>query len=316
MNFPSRPRRCAPAVLAVLAFFLLWAGQASATMLQESEPGPNYANLYGDDDLVIEEGFQSHLPATLRKYSFRLSVHPHLGDWQNKDRMRVTTGLRYGLTDHCEINASSDLYFSHGHGDVPAFEEYGAANLRFGVKFDLGQILLKGWETGAGVDYELPIGEPPAEVTDGLRHLRSYVTFSHRLEAHPMVRVFVGFRLDAVTKTSLPGEFGKNAFRQSAAGITGGWVLDRGNLHYTFEASYDSTRWLSRTEEDIYSIRPGVMWEIPSRHDPQLLSPWLIGVSLNDTYGPGGNSVGASFKLRYSRDLKYRFHSRPVAGTR
>ena len=32
--------------------------------------------------------------------------------------------------------------------------------------------------------------------------------------------------------------------------------------------------------------------------------------AISDTFGPGGNSLGASFKLRYTRDLKA--HRRPA----
>ena len=303
--------------LLALAFLSLAAGdRAAAYEANGTTPAATFVNPLGDDELVIDEVFQSHLPTTLKKYSFRLSVHPHLGDLQHKDYLRMSTSIRYGLTDHCELSADSDLYFSHGLRNIRAFDRYGAANLDLGIKLNLGQFLFSGWDTAAGADYEFPLGRPPAALTDGLRHLRSYATFSHRLAAHPLVRVFVGFRLDDITKTSLRGEFGKNAFHVSSAGITGGWVVDRGNLHYTFEASYDSTRLISSTKEDIYTIRPGVIWEIPTRRDPQVISHWMVGVALNDTYGPGGNSLGASFKLRYSRDLKdRRHHHQPVAVT-
>lgn len=271
------------------------------------------AERLGDDELIIEEVFSSHLPVTLKKYGFRLSVHPHLGDWQKKDHMRMTTSLRYGLTENCEISAGSNLYSSHGNGDIRAFENNGAANLRLGAKVDLGQPLFAGWETGVGVSYEFPTGHPPPELTDGLRHLRPYVTFSHRLESRPDWRIFVGARYDHVTKTSLPGEFAKNSFQESSAGITGGFVVDRGNLHYTFEATCDTNRMGGGGSEDIYSIRPGVLWEIPRRHDRRLRSNWMVGVALNSTHGPGGSSLGASFKLRYSRDLKGRKADVPAA---
>lgn len=306
--------------LIALGLALLVAGSGMAAAIGNPIPPNTGATVkpaadliaLGDDELIIEEVFTSHLPATLQKYRFRLSVNPHLGDWQRKEHMRLTTSLRYGLTKNCEISVSSNLYFSHGHGEIRGFDNYGAANLRLGAKLNLGQPLFSGWDTGVGINYEFPVGRPPAELTDGLRHLRPYVTFSHRLESRPAVRIFVGFRLDAVTTTSLPGEFGKNAFRESSTGITGGWVIDLGNLHYTFEASFDSTRLLSRTEEDIYTIRPGVLWEIPTRRDPQVKSHWMVGVALTDTFGPGGNSLGASFKLRYSRDLKRQSH-RPLS---
>ena len=58
-----------------------------------------------------------------------------------------------------------------------------------------------------------------------------------------------------------------------------GWVIDRCNWHYTFEASFDSTRLISRTEEDIYTIRPGLIGEIPTRRDPQVRSNWVFGVA-------------------------------------
>ena len=201
------------------------------------------------------------------------------------------------------------------HGDIRAFDNYGAANLKLGGKYNLGQRLFAGWETGVGLDYEFPTGQPPAELTDGLRHLRSYITFSHRLESHPDLRIFVGLRGDKIAHTSVPGTFGKNSFQESSTGITGGWVIDHANWHYTFEASCDTTRLIGNSEEDIFTIRPGVLWEIPTRRNRQIMSHWMVGVALNHTYGPGGNSLGASFKLRYSRDLKYRRDRAPVDPT-
>lgn len=308
-------RRLFAAGLALVAV-----GQAVAAMVGNAMPPDASARgkpagsrqALGDDELVLEEVFQSHLPGTLQKYGFRLSVNPHLGDWQKKDHLRLTTNLRYGLMENCEISATSHLFFSHGHRDVRAFENYGAANLKLGVKYNLGQRLFAGWETGVGLDYEFPTGRPPAELTDGLRHLRSYVTFSRRLESHPDLRIFVGLRGDNVAQSSAPGTFAKNSFQESSTGITGGWVLDRANWHYTFEASCDTTRLIGNSEEDIFTIRPGVLWEIPTRRNRQIMSPWMVGVALNHTYGPGGNSLGASFKLRYSRDLKHRPNRPPV----
>lgn len=285
------------------------AGSSGATLEEtEGTDARSYTrSRLGADEFLSDEVFHSHLPTTLEKNRLRLSVNPRLGDWERKDHMRLTTRLRYGLTDTCEISASSNLYFSHGNGAVPAFENHGAANLRLGAKFDLGQPLFPGWETAAGAEYEFPTGRPPVELTDGLRHFRPYVTFSRRLESRPSVRLFVGFRCDVVRRTSVPGEIGDNAFHESSTGITGGWVLDRDRWHYTFEASYDTNRLIGHGSEDIFSIRPGVLWEIPPRGDTQVRSNWMVGVSVNSTFGPGGCSVGASFKLRYSSDLKNRF---------
>ena len=292
----------------LLALSLAWTVTASGAAVAVEPPGAYVRPKLGDDELFIDQIFQSHLPTTLEKYALRLAVNPHLGDWQKKDYMRVTTTLRYGLTDNCELSVGSNLYYSHGHGGIRAFDEYGAASLQPGVKINFGQILFTGWETAGGLTYEFPTGHPAPELTDGLRHLRPFVTFSHRLESHPDLRVFVGFRFDAVSHTSLPGEFATNAFHESSTGITGGWVLDRDRLHYTFEASFDTNRLVGHGGEDIYTIRPGLLWEIPARgHKAHIRSNWMIGFAVNSTFGPGGSSLGASFKLRYSSDLKNQF---------
>jgi hypothetical protein len=271
--------------------------------------------VYGDDEFLIPEVFESHLPTTLEKYGFRLWLNPHLGDWQNLNYMRLTTGVRYGLTENWEVSAASDLYFSHGNGDVRAFERYGAANLQLGTKLNLGQPLFSGWDIATGFDLEFPVSHPPAELMDGLGHFMPYMTFSHRLEQHKDLRIFWGVRLDEVTHTSIPGEFGKNAFHESSTGITGGWVIDRQNWHYTFETSYDTTRLIGHLAKDLVTVRPGVIWEIPSRRNPQAKGHWLVGVAVNSTFGPGGASLGGSLKVRYTRDIKFPLRHKPAEPT-
>lgn len=260
---------------------------------------------FWDDELLIPEVFRSHLPTTLEKYALRLWVHPHLGDFTNKDHLRMTTGIRYGLSENWEASVASDFYFSHGRGEIEAFKDYGAATLEIGTKVNLGQPFVAGWDVAAGFDFVMPTGRPPVELTDGLRHFRPFATFSHRLESHKDVRVFFGFRFDAVRDTSAMGEMGENAFGESSTGVTGGWVIDRKNWHYTFEAEYDTTRWLGRSSRDVFTIRPGVIWEVPERYKLWIKGHWVIGVAVRSTVGFGGTSWGASLKLRYSRDLRH-----------
>ena len=306
---PTGRWRQAAGVLLALGFALAAADSGASPLREKDGFGTNSIpeRKLGDDELVIAEVFESHLPTTLEPYALRLAVNPHLGDWQHKDHMRMTTTLRYGLTKHCEISAGSNLFFSHGNGAIKAFDEYGAADLKLGAKLNLGDPFFPGWETGVGVSYEVPTGHPAPELTDGLRHVRPYATFSHRLDGHAGWRIFVGIRFDNVSKTSLPGSFAKNSFQESSTGVTGGFVVDRDNLHYTLEAAYDTTRWIGHGGGDIYALRPGILWEIPRLHDRRMKSNWMVGFALNDTYGPGGNSLGASFKLRYNRDLKNRW---------
>jgi hypothetical protein len=128
------------------------------------------------------------------------------------------------------------------------------------------------------------------------------------LESHRGLRVFWGLRFDAVSRTSVPGEFAKNEFHDSSAGVTAGLVIDRRNWHYTFETSFDSTRFLGGADADLFIVRPGVIWEVLSRRDPGARSNWVVGAAVSGTSGPAGASLGASLKLRYNFNLK-----RPVS---
>jgi hypothetical protein len=308
-----RPRVCTAILALALAGWATSRGAAAETAPAAVSPvvidaASTVAPIdFGDDELIIREVFHSHLPKTLRKHALRLGLHPHVGDFNTKDHLRITTGVRYGLSENCEISTSSDLYTSHGHGDVPSFDRYGAANLEFGTKLNLGQPLVSGWDIATGFDYALPLGRPPPELTDGLRHFMPYVTFSRRLESPRGLRIFWGLRLDAVTHTSVPGEFKKNALRDDSTGITGGFVIDRKNWHYTFEASFDTTQLIGDASKEVFRIRPGVIWEILSRRRPGARSNWVVGAAVSCTSGPGGTHLGASLKLRYNRNLKNRF---------
>ena len=64
---------------------------------------------FGDDELLIPEIFQSHLPTTLGKYALRLWLNPHLGDLRNRDHLRLTTGVPGPWNDEPgEIHESTD----------------------------------------------------------------------------------------------------------------------------------------------------------------------------------------------------------------
>jgi hypothetical protein len=258
----------------------------------------------GDDEVRIKEIFSTHLPGTMKAYAFRLWLHPHLGDFESKDFLRVSGGIRYGVTNRWELSAGGDLYFSHGLGDVGFFQRTGVANLQLGSKWNIGQTLLPGWESAVGLDLTTPVGSPPTDLTDGLRHVSPYVTFSQRQKNLPALRLFWGLGVDCVRHTSTPGEVKSNDLGDSANSLTLGAVLDQGRLHYSLEAITASTRLLGHSDRDSFTLRPGIVWEVPPRGGRPGRGSWMIGTSLRATEGPDGFSLGVSLKLRANLDLK------------
>ena len=258
----------------------------------------------GDEETRIREVFSSHLPDTMRASALRLALHPHLGDFTRYDHLRVSTGLRYGVTANWEAGLYSDLYFSHGFGDVKSFTDFGVSSLQPSTKFNLGRNVIRGWDAAIGADLTFPVGRPPPELTDGLRHYEPWITVSRRLESRPAIRIFAGFGSDLVERTTRQGTYTKNQLRDSSLNANAGFVLDRGRLHYSFEASLASTRPLGSARDELLILRPGLVWEIPARHDPSGKTNWIVGGALNTSFGPDGTNIGGSVKVRFNFDLK------------
>ena len=272
------------------------------TVGRSAEPAPEQAAT--DDDLRIQGIFNSALPRTERKNSLRLIVHPHLGDFTKYDEIRTELGLRYGISRHWEVLGEFAWYFSHGLKHVPAFSEFGWSRMHFGTKYLLGDPLKLGWETSVGVDYYSVIDHPPVGLTDGLRHLTPYATFSRQLVGHPAWRVFFGTSFDDVSRTSIPARLDKNDLGGDALGLSGGFIVNRGRLAYTFEASYKTMHFLSDTARETYAIRPGIIWVIPEKYTFGTHGRWLLGTALAMEYGPDGFDAGLGVKLRANFDFK------------
>lgn len=257
-----------------------------------------------DDDLRIPEVFTTHLPQTLPSSDLRISVHPHLGDFTNRDYLRLTTGLRYGLTSKWEASVATESYLSHGIGDVGLFKQAGLSTLTLGTKYNLDGRPIPNWDSAVGFDFATPVSRPPVELTDGLRHFNPYFTSSRRLVANPNIRLFWGIGVDFVEHTKRSGELHKNQLDDHATELTAGAVWDRRSLHYTFEAAWASTRLLGHTKEDTLTLRPGVIWEVPWFRGRKSGRIVLLGGALRAGFGPDGTGFGAGAKLRINFDPK------------
>jgi len=286
---------------------LILAGCVSTGWLSaQTEPAPDPR---GDDEIRIREVFSSHLPDTMKKNALRASIHPHFGDFNRHDYFRVSNTLRYGATSKLELSAGTDIYVSHGFGDIGLFKEVGIMSMQFGAKLNVGHHLLKNWDSSVGLDVVLPTGSPPMELTDGLRHVSPYASFSRRMESRPDIRVFWGVGLDLVDKAEYPGELRKNQLGDDSVEVSAGFIIDRNMLHYSFESQLATTRSIGGgSDDDVLTLRPGIIWEIPRLRDRHKRSGWMVGLGARVSFGPDGTDVGASAKLRYNLDLKRLFN--------
>lgn len=257
-----------------------------------------------DTALRFKGVFDSGLPGTEPKNSLHLLLHPHFGDFSKRDHLRIPIGLRYGLTADWEVTGEVETYFSHGLGDVSLFEQKGLSQLHLGTKYRLRKRWLKEWDTSVGFDYTHPLGRPPPDVTDGFSHFSPYVMGARPLASLPQVRVFWRFGSD-FTDYDGPGRRLKNQLGDDTVSVSGGLVWTRGSYHYTLETGWTTADGIGGPEGgNVFSLRPGIIWEIPPEYTFHARGQWMLGLGLRATHGPDGLDFGGSLKLRLNLDLK------------
>jgi len=267
-----------------------------------------------DDELQIRGIFDSALPGTEQKNSLRLIVHPHMGDFHRSDYLRMPVGVRYGASDRIEVTGEVETFASHGLGHVPVFRKYGFSALHLGSKMQLGDLLHNGWATAVGFDWTRPVGQPPADITDGLIHIAPYVSLSHRLVSASDWRVFGALAYDEVRGTHLPMTLRKNQLGADAPTISGGVLHERGPMTYTLEMLWTSSRVSRRFDHDVFTVRPGLVWVVPKRFTFGSDGRWVVGTGLRLSDGPDGFDVGVSMKLRANFNFRRLFKRAEKSG--
>lgn len=279
----------------------LLASQCAVHAQTEEKPLP-----VDRSDITVRGVFTSELPDLGAKHSFRLTWHPHLGDLTKHDYLRAGMGLKYVLSSRTELRAATTGYFSHGLKDTGFFEEVGFGSLQFEAKYRFKQKLFGKWDSAIGGRYFTPINDPPVYFTDGLERWSAFSTFARSLEQRPDIRVFWGLGVDLLREESPFGRISKNALREDNHSLSGGFILDRGRIHYTLETKWITTRLLSSKEEDVLEVRPGIVWEL-GRPRENGKARWLLGLSLSSSFGPDGDNYSVGTRLRGDFDLKRLF---------
>jgi len=258
-----------------------------------------------DSALRIRGVFDAALPRTERKNSLRLIFHPHFGDLNRRDHLRIPLGLRYGLSDNWEVMGEVEGYVSHGLKGVAFGENLGFSQAHLGTKYRLGDRGLPGWDTAVGFDYSRPLGAPPLDVTDGLEHMSPFVTFARPWARNPDVRLFWGLGASLVNKTSVAGQLQKNQLGDDTANFSAGFVWHQGLYHYTLEAAWQTTDGIGGEQRgNVFTLRPAVVYELPPRFTPGGNGQWLLGLGLHGSHGPDGFDLGVAAKVRVNFDFK------------
>lgn len=268
-------------------------GQPAATAAQGAEDGR-----------ILRGILETVLPFAPDKDSLELTFSPRFGDLIRRDHMRLPTGLRYGLSRDWEVSGEAEVYFAHGLGDVKFFEKTGVAGLNLGTKYRLRERFWRGWDTGLGLEHFEPIGRPPPDVSDGRRHLHYYATFSRQLEGPRDLRVFWSLGTHHRSSPTGPVSVETRELGNHWAALGGGFIWKRGVRHYTFEAIVESTRGIGTDENDVLTLRPGIVWLLSPQETADTRKRVAVGFTPRIRFGPEGITTGANVRVYATFDFK------------
>lgn len=268
-------------------------GQPAATAAQGAEDGQYLRGI-----------LETVLPFAPEKNSLDLTFRPRFGDLIRRDHVRLPTGIRYGLSRDWEVSGEADVYFAHGLGDVKFFEKTGVAGVNLGTKYRLRDRFWPGWDTGLGLEYFEPLGRPPQDVSDGRQHLHYYATFARQLEGPRDLRVFWSLGTHHRSSPTGPVSTETRELGNNWAALGGGFIWKRGVRHYTFEAIVESTRWIGADENDVLTLRPGIIWLLSPRETADTRKRVAVGFTPRIRFGPEGITTGANVRVYATFDFK------------
>lgn len=240
--------------------------------------------------------FDLDLPDIDPPGTVKLTVHPHVSDLIRRDYMRVDTGIRWALNEHFEISPEAAVYFTHGLDDTD--DGYGIGELRLGSKYILPRWPDPDMETSVFLNVEVPVGDPPEDLTDGLNHFAPGFLVQHHSSRNDRLTTFAGAGFDLVSQSDIVGTPVRNQPLDDSVNFTVGAVYDMGQFKWTLTATYATTSVIGNSSEDFFYLRPNLLWYVPRKYTFNSKTQLMLGFGLRASWGPDGTELSTHSRVR------------------
>lgn len=239
--------------------------------------------------------FSGDLPQLDQPGAMKIIFRPHFGDLVRRDYLRVDTGLRWALGEDFEISGGAAAFFTHGLGDSAG---YGIGKLRAGSKYVIQHWPHPSDETSLELNFDLPVGHPPLDMTDGHNHVTPTVVMQHFWTRAPRLTTFGGLGVDVVSDSSVLGRFGTNQPHDDTISVTTGGVYDAGQLKWTLTGIFATSALITSHSERYYLLQPGLLWYVPRKYTFHSKTQWILGLNANASWGPDGFDLSLGSRVR------------------
>lgn len=147
---------------------------------------------------LYDESFDTELPATAMKGQWDLIIDPSFGDFISDDHVRFDVGTRYAFSSYFQAYTELGTYFENPFGEG---ESSGLYNLHVGGKYTWRTVLDTPYNLAAGLEVNMPVSEPPRELTDGWGRYTPFVAISREIRDDPATLGYVNVAYEAVEES-------------------------------------------------------------------------------------------------------------------
>lgn len=184
---------------------------------------------------IFDQLFDTTLPSLYKKGDWGIRIRPRMGDFLDDDYVRLLTGIRYSFSNYFDGYVDLGTYFMN-----PAQSGTGSGIYawRLGGRYTWYNVSGSDNDVAAGINAEIPISDPPHEITDMYARYEPFVTISHPIRNHPNWRVYFNATYQFVDGATASPEPLSPRPRDRAFFRPGIIFHDGGKFRYSMELEY------------------------------------------------------------------------------
>ncbi len=307
-----RPRLVLPVALAGLCFGVAApavAGEPVATLpaeiLPADQPPPRFGaigRLWRWSDTRVRDIFDTILPDTQERRTWRLNVEPRIGDITGRDHVRVPVGVTYGFNKRTEGELEVEPYFDNPFGDGG---RNGIAHFRGNLKRQWKSRIDDSVAAASGFRFSIPTASVPEELSHGVNRYSVYTTFSRPSPTIRDLEAFLNLSYDVLTESRAAGRIREEYPQDDFSSVTIGTLYRRGRLTYGLALAWEHT--FDGPTTNYLTLKPSVVFEVPKKYTLKSPGQWLLGTALELKRYGNEYDVGVKLRVRWRGDARRAF---------
>ncbi|MBL9190181.1 MAG: hypothetical protein JNK23_22055 [Opitutaceae bacterium] len=175
----------------LLALLVLPAGPAIAA----EQPASSAGERVRERMLRMTEFLDTMLPGVLEQNNVTLHFRPKFSDLRDHEFLRLPFELRYGLTDRWELRGGLSP-FTPNPFNTGREHRWGPGEVKLAALRDLECPFGFYDETTLVLETRIPLGTPPAAISDHYTHLKPSFTAARRLRTWPSTTLYTNLAYD------------------------------------------------------------------------------------------------------------------------